>query len=208
MTIFLVCLLCFLYDISSPTAPTTPTLEDLSKVLESVEDWESLGRKLGLQSDQLHEIEQKCSQDSDCKNEILSLLLQNDKLPTWKSVVDALGEMNEYAVATKIQTKYCSSSTDVNGMFISLFVKYIETKNIENRKKDVGIACQKVYKQSRDEIKVKVIVHSLIPQHFFCTRLVLLCGTRVQGWGFVYFSSLLCHPFLVCMHTFWHANLT
>ena len=37
---------------------------------------------------------------------------------------------------------------------------------LKKKRKDVGMACQKVYKQGRDDIIVKVSLQSLIPASF------------------------------------------
>ena len=58
------------------------------------------------------------------------------------------------------------------------------------------MACQKAWKQGRDDIIVKVNLQSPIP------TLQLQTGVKVktmQGWGFVYLPSLLYHPYLVFM---------
>ena len=97
---------------SSPTVPATPTLQELSNELSSVQDWHSLGVKLGLNSHELRTIEKDYPGDSlRCKHEMLGKWLKNSKLPTWKAVNDALHVMGEQAVAFKIRMKYCSSST-------------------------------------------------------------------------------------------------
>ena len=69
--------------------------------------------KLGLKEYELSTIEQNYHGDNErCKLEILSRWLRTAKLPTWKAVADALQQMGEQAVASKIRAKYCSSSTD------------------------------------------------------------------------------------------------
>ena len=94
-----------------PTSPATPTLQDLSNELNSVADWHSLGVKLGVQSHELTTIEKDHHGDSvRCKHEMLVRWLHSAKRPTWKGVADALWQMEERAVAVKIQIKYCSSS--------------------------------------------------------------------------------------------------
>ena len=96
----------------SPASPATPTLKDLSNELTSVVDWHSLGVKLGVQSYELSVIEKNHPGDSvRCKHEMLGRWLHSAKLPTWKAVSDALWQMDEHAVAVKIKTEYCSSST-------------------------------------------------------------------------------------------------
>ena len=106
--------------ISSPTAPATPTLKELSNALDSVVDWHLLGVKLGLEDHELSIIDKDFHGKGNerCKHEMLSRW-RNAKFPTWKAVADALQQMGEHAVAFKIQTKYCSSSTDIHGMLYS-----------------------------------------------------------------------------------------
>ena len=99
--------------ISPSAAAATPLLKELSNALDSVVNWYSLGVKLGLEDHELSTIEQNYRGDGNerCKHKMLSRWLRSDKLPTWKAVVDALQQMGEHAVASKILAKYCSSST-------------------------------------------------------------------------------------------------
>ena len=76
-------------------------------------DWHSLGVKLGVQSHELGTIERDHHGNSvRCKHEMLARWLHSAKRPTWKAVADALWRMEERMVAVKIQTKYCSSTTN------------------------------------------------------------------------------------------------
>ena len=98
---------------SPPTAPATPTLKELSNALDSVVDWYLLGVKLGMKAHELATIEKNYHGDNErCKLEMLNQSLQSAKLSSWRVVADALQEMGKHTVARKIQTKYCSSSTD------------------------------------------------------------------------------------------------
>ena len=75
-------------------------------------NWHLLGVKLGLEDHELSAIEQNYRGDR-CKSEMLSRWLRSAKLPpTWKAVVDALQQMGEQAIASKIRAEYCSSSTE------------------------------------------------------------------------------------------------
>ena len=106
--------------ISPPTASATPTLKALSAELHSVVSWHLLGIKLGVEDHELRAIERNYRGDNEhCKHEVLSHYLRNAKLPTWKAVADALHLIGEHRVASKIQAKYCSSSTDT-GKYILL----------------------------------------------------------------------------------------
>ena len=58
------------------------------------------------------------------------------------------------------------------------------------------MACQKVCKQGRDDIIVKVNLQSPI-LHLFTLQLQTNVKT-MQGCGFVNLPSLLYHPYLVC----------
>ena len=109
--------------VSLPAAAATPLWKELSNALDSVVNWHSLGVKLGLEDHELRTIEQNHRGDGNerCKHEMLSRWLRSSKLPTWKAVVDALQQMGEQAVASKIRAKYCSSSsatTDTPGMYV------------------------------------------------------------------------------------------
>jgi len=103
------------YDlvISPPAAAATPLLKELSNALDSVVNWHSLGVKLGLEDHELSTIEQNYRGDGieRCKHEMLSRWLRSAKLPTWKAVTDALQQMGEHPIASKIQARHCSSST-------------------------------------------------------------------------------------------------
>ena len=115
--------------ISPPAAPATLhapgllNLKELSNALDSVVKWHSLGVKLGLEDHELSSIDQDFRGDGNerCKHEMLSRWLRSAKLPTWKAIVDALQQMGEQAVASKIQAKYCSSSTDTAGTYVHIF---------------------------------------------------------------------------------------
>ena len=104
---------CYLV-ISPPIAPGTPTLQELSNELDSVVNWYSLGIKLGVEDHELRTIEQNYRGDNErCKHDVLSRWLRSAKLPpTWKTVTDAVQQMGEQAVASKIRAEYCSSSTE------------------------------------------------------------------------------------------------
>ena len=102
------------YDlvISPPAAAATPLLKELSNALDSVVNWHLLGVKLGLEDHELRTIERNYRGDNErCKHEVLSRWLRSAKLPTWKVVTDALQQMGEHAIASKIQARHCSSST-------------------------------------------------------------------------------------------------
>ena len=110
--------------ISLPPAAATPRLKELSNALDSVVDWFSLGVKLGLEDHELRTIERNYRGDGNerCKLEMLSRWLRSDELLTWKAVVDALQQMGEHKVASRIQGKYCSSTatTDAAGTCLLL----------------------------------------------------------------------------------------
>ena len=64
------------------------------------------------------------------------------------------------------------------------------------------MACQKVCKQGRDDIIVKVNLQSLIPasfSHWFSTVMQKDVGIGLCKFTFTIISSL------PCLHTFWHA---
>ena len=67
------------------------------------------------------------------------------------------------------------------------------------------MACQKVCKQDRDDIIVKVNLQSPIPTSFYTTVANLRendAGMRLCKFTFTIISSL------PCLHTFWHAIST
>ena len=117
------------YDLvnSPPAAAATPLLKELSNALDSVVKWHSLGVKLGLEDHELSSIDQDFRGDNErCKHEMLSRWLRSAKLPTWKAIVDALQQMGEHAVASRIQAKYCSSSTDTAGTYVHIFLELVQ----------------------------------------------------------------------------------
>ena len=66
---------------------------------------------MGLEDHDLRTIEQNYHGDNErCKHAVLSHYLRSAKLPTWKAVADALHLMREYAVAMKIEEKYCTDT--------------------------------------------------------------------------------------------------
>ena len=65
----------------------------------------------------------------------------------------------------------------------------LQERKIIKMKRDVGIVCQKVHKQGR--IKVMVRIQSLIHHYIFSQR------AKVYELGFVYLPSLL--SFIVCV---------
>ena len=62
--------------------------------------------------------------------------------------------------------------------------------------KDIGMACQKVKKQDRDDIKVKANIQSPIPISFLHYGFLVYKRCRDRR-GFVYLPSLLYHPHLI-----------
>ena len=97
---------------SPPTAPATPTLQALVNELASVEDWHSLGVNLGLQGNQLGEIERNYPRDNNRrKTEVLYRWQRNATNPSWEAIVKALSLMEERVVADGIRRKYCCFST-------------------------------------------------------------------------------------------------
>ena len=120
--------------ISPPTTSATPTLKELSNALDSVVDWHSLGVKLGLEDHELSAIEKNFRGDiARCKHEVLSRYLRNDKLPTWKAIIDALHLMGEHTVASKIQGRHCSSATATDtGMYALCSFKYLDEESTQN----------------------------------------------------------------------------
>jgi len=91
---------------------TNPTLKELSNALGSVTNWYTLGVKLGLESCQLHTIEQNHPQDSSrCRDEMLACCLQSTTPPTWKMTVDVLHEMGQHQLANRIRTEHPCSFT-------------------------------------------------------------------------------------------------
>ena len=73
-------------------------------------DWHSLGVKLGVKDYELSTVGKNFTGDNErCKHEMLSRWLRSVRFPTWKTVADALHQMGDSAVASKIREKYCGS---------------------------------------------------------------------------------------------------
>ena len=83
-------------------------------------------------------------------------------------------------------------------------IKKVQKQNFK-KIKNVGMECQKVCKQGRNDIIVKVSLQNLIPTSFYIT-VANLCetdiGMRLCKLTFTIISSL------PCLHTFWHSILT
>ena len=110
--------------LTSPlTAPATPTLKELSNALDLVVDWHSLGVKLGLEDHELSTIEKNfhAMGIERCKHEMLGRWLRNAKLATWKAIADALQQMGEHRVASKILNKHCISSNSTGKCPLTLY---------------------------------------------------------------------------------------
>lgn len=87
-----------------PTVHPTPKLKTLKKTLKSVEKWHLLGKNLGLNSEQLNKIDHDDVEH--CRTKMLKCWLGNTTTPTWKTVADALDQMEECRLADEIRRKY------------------------------------------------------------------------------------------------------
>ena len=89
-----------------------------------------------MKAHELATIEKNYHGDNErCKLEMLNSCLESGKLPTWKAVADAVQLMGKREVASKIRTKYCSSSTesaDTAGMYQFVCSKMRSTVDREN----------------------------------------------------------------------------
>ena len=79
---------------------------DLSFELKTVTDWHQLGTCLGLQTDELKQIELDYQGNERRKKEMLDLWLRRKPNAGWRDVVSALKKMEENAVAERIRQNY------------------------------------------------------------------------------------------------------
>ena len=79
---------------------------DLSFELKTVTDWHKLGTHLGLQMDELKQIELDYQGNERRKKEMLDLWLRQKPDAGWRDVVSALKKMEENAVAERIRQNY------------------------------------------------------------------------------------------------------
>ena len=79
---------------------------DLSFELKTVTDWHQLGTHLGLQTDELKQIELDYQGNERRKKEMLDLWLRRKPDASWKDVVSALQQMEENRVAKSIRQNY------------------------------------------------------------------------------------------------------
>ena len=99
------------------TTAATPTQKALLKELKLVTDWHSLGINLDLQSHHLKIIQRNFGGDDQrCKAEMLACWLQSVTAPTWEAVVEALDQMDECQVASKIRRNYSTSTITTEGI--------------------------------------------------------------------------------------------
>ena len=91
-------------------------------------DWHLLGVKLGIEAHELKTIEKNHHGDAKrCKNEMLDCWLRSAKFPTWKAVADALCQMEEHGVASKIRAK----SSIATGMCPFVYIQLLFYATVE-----------------------------------------------------------------------------
>ena len=76
-------------------------------------------------------------------------------------------------------------------------IKKVQKQDLKKMQKDVGMECQKLCKQGRNDIIVKVNLQCPIPT-FFYIKVANDVGMRLCKFTLTIIS------FLPCLHTFWH----
>ena len=108
----------FIWSLSLPAVPATPTLKELTNALKSVSDWHLLGVNLDLSGSELATIERDYRGDNTrCKTEMLYRWLEKTTCPSWEAVVQALGLMEAYAAANRIQREYITPTATTEGIY-------------------------------------------------------------------------------------------
>ena len=91
-------------------------MRNLSSELSTVSKWYQLGIKLGLQTSQLHQIEQEVPTDIDRRRiEVVDKWLQSSPGASWGHIVTALKEMGDLTAAERIELKYVKGA---RGMYV------------------------------------------------------------------------------------------
>ena len=86
--------------------------------LRDVTNWHLLGVYLRVPQSILTDIEtfyQQSEGPDRCKVETLRVWLQRNPDASWKELVDALRQIDEKALATRLENKYCQPSSTQNG---------------------------------------------------------------------------------------------
>ena len=89
-----------------------PKLMDLMKELRSkAADWEDLGIQLEIDDGELKEIKSDNSGDSkSCLRELFrKLLCRATPQPSWRAIAEAVKDIGDEELSSKLQLKYCSA---------------------------------------------------------------------------------------------------
>ena len=82
-----------------------PTLRDLVRELQSVNNWITFGLCLGVEIEKLNVIEMERSTIEDRRTKMLEEW-QNNVIPTWPAVVQALMEIGKQCLASRLAQKH------------------------------------------------------------------------------------------------------
>ena len=92
----------------------TPTLQQLMKALKTMDNWFVFGVILGVPVPQLKMIETSYSQREleRCKIDMLQYWLDNNVLPLWNEIVQALEQTDQLALAAQVKHDYLWSGEE------------------------------------------------------------------------------------------------
>jgi len=100
-----------LYFIVEPLSPIfyagPPDAKTVDGVLITINDWNQLGRKLGIPSHKLDEIDCDYCGTIRKRSAMIDLWLQYDVDCSWEKLSTALEEMGYKVLAKQIRDKYC-----------------------------------------------------------------------------------------------------
>ena len=88
-----------------PSLPSVPEVHDLEGELHDVIDWKSLGLRLGMKLPRLETIKADCPTLVERRIQMFSEW-QKKVSPTWSAVVQALDEIGERRLASKLAEKH------------------------------------------------------------------------------------------------------
>ena len=72
------------------------------------EQWYSLGQVLGVDTEELDNIQKTEANAFKCKAQMFRLWLQKDQAASWKTVVTALEDINKTELASELRSHHCT----------------------------------------------------------------------------------------------------
>lgn len=89
---------------------SVPKLVDLVNELNDVNNWIAFGLNLDIEIERLREIEKECATVQECRIKMLEVW-QNNVIPTWSAVVDALLATGRKLLASRLAQKHGEFNT-------------------------------------------------------------------------------------------------